>query len=221
VIPKIIHRVWVGGREPEWQASFRESWEQPGWELWQWGDEDIEGLLLRNRPLYDKAEKIAGRFAGQFRADLIRYEILEQHGGVYVDADFECLRPLDELEAMVGDADCFAAWEEPNVWINNAIFGAVPGHRFVNALISLLPQSVVEHAGARPNIMVGPQFVTRVYRMGYEDDVLVLPKETFYPYLWNELGREREDFPNAFAVHHWGNRRRERWQKMPRPRPTL
>ena len=31
------------------------------------------------------------------RPDVLRYEILRQHGGLYADYDFELLRPLDEI----------------------------------------------------------------------------------------------------------------------------
>lgn len=212
-VPKVIHRIWIGGEEPEWQAGFRESWEQPGWELRQWGDEEVAELGLRNQSLYDRAR---GRFAGQLRSDILRYEILHRYGGVYVDADFECRRPLAELEEMVDGASCFAAWEEQDIWINNALMGCEPGHSFVEELIARLPASLACQPHARPTITTGPQFLTGIYREAFVDEVRVLPQRLFYPYLWNELMREREEFPNAFAVHHWGNRRRERWQPKTR-----
>ena len=42
-------------------------------------------------PAADPARNLAER------ADVLRYEILRRHGGVYVDVDVECLRPLDDL----------------------------------------------------------------------------------------------------------------------------
>jgi hypothetical protein len=31
------------------------------------------------------------------KSDILRYEILSQFGGIYVDCDFECLKPFDDL----------------------------------------------------------------------------------------------------------------------------
>lgn len=202
MIPPVIHHVWVGDPMPDHLAAYVATWAEhhPKWGHRLWGEGDLDWLT--NQRLYDEAEKHTPA-VGQFRSDVARYEILHRHGGVYVDADFECLRPLDELLTGVR---CFAAWETDGVWVNNAIMGAEPGHPLFAELIRRLPSNVVRKRGRRPNHLSGPRFLTPVAR-AYRD-VTVFESALFYPYRWDELDRAGEPFPDAYAVHHWDNARK-------------
>lgn len=207
MIPRTLHRIWFGPPMPEHLAAYGETWraQHPDWEHVLWTEANLPPL--KNQQLFDDAERIAPRNVGQLRADVARYELLLEHGGVYVDCDLECLRPIDELLAV--GVSCFAGWESPGRWVNNAILGAEPGHPFLAAIVEGLDENVAEHLGARPNVLTGPQYVTPVYRR-YADAVTVYPQAHFYPYLWSELERSAETFPDSYAVHHWHNRRTNR-----------
>jgi mannosyltransferase OCH1-like enzyme len=199
LIPHVVHHIWLGDPMPVHLERYIETWEEhhPDWDHRLWTH--FEGL--RNQNLYDRAGEITPH-VGQFRADIARYEILYEHGGVYVDCDFECLRPLDNLISGIG---CFAAWELEDRWVNNAILGATPGHPLFDDLIRALPASVSRNAGRRPNRMTGPQFLTPIWRRWH---ATTFPSAWFYPYPWSELDRQGEQFPDAYAVHHWENARK-------------
>lgn len=209
MIPKLIHRAWLGGPEPEWTRPFAETWLHPGWTLAEWTDANIESVFpLVNQDIFDRAEEIAPNHVGQLRADVLRYELLWRFGGVWVDTDSECLKPLDPL---IEDTHCFAAWEVQTKWIANGLMGAVPHHPFIWRLIDGLAANVRREHGNKPNRMSGPRFLTRLwFQYGEHDDVRVLPQRLIYPYGWNELEREHEDFPDAYQRHWWHNKRRER-----------
>ena len=194
---------------PARYREFAAGWRRlhPGWEYRLWGDGDLPPL--RNRDLYDRADELCPGLEGQLRSDIVRYELLYQFGGVWVDVDFECFKAIDGLLPGVS---CFAAWVTGE-WLNNAIMGAEPGHPFIGRLIEGLPASIAERPGEAPRVVSGPQYLTRQWRERGEG-VTVFPKETFYPYLWSELERSGGRFPRAFAVHHWGNRRRERGRPL-------
>lgn len=200
VIPQVFHSIWVGPPMPAHLRDYLATWRRlhPGWHHRMWGEADLD--WLQNQPLFDAAAQLSSR-PGQFRSDVARYEILHRFGGVYVDCDFEARKPIDDL---VAGAACFAAWETDDVWINNAILGAAPGHPLFAELIRRLPGSVARRPGKPPNLVTGPQFLTPIAR---RHKITVFPAETFYPYLWNELERGDEPFPDAYAVHHWENRR--------------
>ena len=38
---------------------------------------------------------------------------------------------------------------------------------------------------------------------GEHCDFLLLRPLVFFPYSWQERGRETEAFPEAYAIHHW------------------
>ena len=92
-IPKIIHQIWLGSPFPEVYRNYQQSWlaNHPDWEYYLWTDADIAALGLENREFYDTSNNYGER------SDIARYEILYRFGGVYVDVDYECLKPLDKL----------------------------------------------------------------------------------------------------------------------------
>jgi mannosyltransferase OCH1-like enzyme len=200
-IPRVFHSLWTGPPMPEHLAAYLLSWQRvnQGWRHQIWADTDLGWLA--NQDLYDFADAITPS-AGQLRADVARYEILHRYGGVWVDCDFEALAPIDEL--LIG-VDCFAAWEIDDTWVGNAILGAAPGHPFYAELIAGLPANVKAHRGKRPNVLTGPQYLTPVAR---RHDITLFPAAMFYPYRYDELHRDGESFPAAYAVHHWANARK-------------
>ena len=64
-----------------------------------------------------------------------------------------------------------------------------------------------------PRVVSGPQYLTKKWREN-GDGVTAFDAKLFYPYLWSALRPVKERFPDAYAVHHWGNRRRERGQAL-------
>lgn len=210
MIPPVLHRIWLGGQEPEWTRGFAQSWaaQHPQWELRQWGDGDLASLFpLANQDIFDRAEEIAPDHVGQLRSDVLRYELLHRFGGVYVDTDFECLRPLD---ALLDGVDCFAAWEVQHRWIGNTILGCAPGHPAIATVIGGLAGNVRRRMGSRPNKLTGPQYISKLWKT--RRDVTVFDQRLFYPYSWSEVEQHGpgDSFPDAYAIHHWANMRREK-----------
>lgn len=207
-IPKVIHQIWVGGSVPERFDAYRRSWRRhhPDWEHRLWHDGNLPEL--RNRRLFDQAARfVPAANVGQFRADIVRYELLWLYGGVYVDVDFEALRPIDPL--LGPDVECFAAWEVQDVWVNNAVMGAARAQPFIGRLVDKLPWSAARSRGQTPNRLSGPQYLTPLYRR-HPAGVTVFDKEMFYPYLYSDIGTAKEHPPwpdTAYAVHHWANSR--------------
>lgn len=195
-IPKVFHRVWLGGPLPvgyqDFGASF--SHHHPGWELRTWTDTNLPPL--QNQETFDRATSFA------MRADIVRYELLWRMGGVYVDTDFEALR---NLEPLIDDIECFLALEDTR-WIAIGLIGSRPGHPFMRRLVDELPGSVASHPGRAANVVTGPQFVTRTYdtvSAAVRRSVALLPAALVYPYHFSEPERARDEFPHAYAVHHW------------------
>jgi mannosyltransferase OCH1-like enzyme len=207
LIPRLFHRVWLGGVMPAEFVRFGETWleHNPGWEMRVWTEDDLPPL--RNRDLYDSVESYAQK------SDVIRFELLWRYGGVYVDCDFECRRSIEQL--LYG-LDAFAAFED-DAQVSNAIIGAVAGHRFIDYLVRSLPASVKEHGAADPVVSTGPGYLTRClaeFDPGGTAPITLFPASHFYPYSWTQMYRRYERFDQAYAVHHWAGS----WGKASEPR---
>jgi inositol phosphorylceramide mannosyltransferase catalytic subunit len=222
-IPRVFHFVWVDGspKIPRRFLEFTRGWKRqhPGWEA-EWWYRPLEAM--RNQDLWDRAGELCPGFEGQLRSDALRLEVLLEHGGVYLDVDFECLR---NIEALVDKLHWFAAWEIEGRVANNAILGAVPGHPFTEWLVQGLARSVLERPGLRPSQSSGPHFLTRELRTwaaacdetpaawappGDGHKPRILRQADFYPVGCKELDRlgRPEEYPDAYAVHWWNNQHR-------------
>lgn len=108
-IPKVLHYIWVGPNPfPRASVENVRSWmaRHPDWTVKFWTDRErpvpcpgMELKLIRNfkfqalKECYDKADNYGEK------SDVLRYEILYQEGGVYVDHDVKCFKTFDPLNA--------------------------------------------------------------------------------------------------------------------------
>lgn len=126
------------------------------------------------------------------RADILRLEILYRHGGVYVDTDLECLRPIDEV---IAGEEFVAVCLKPGK-VTNTMVAAVPGHPLLaRALRELRPLDVYWTPTAEYSIkeVAGPPLLRRL--VGDYADVKLLEPRLCFP----STAEERD---GALAVHH-------------------
>lgn len=190
-IPPTIHRVWLGGKPiPEEHERFGGTFahHHPDWEMKLWTDEDLPQLEIGTR------ERERARTQSEL-ANLVRYEVLHRYGGVYVDTDVECKRCLIPLLRGI---DAFAALEVPG-GIGTAILGSIAGHPVYAHATRLARQTL--GTGVHSPDANGPRFLSLIVEQ--EQNVAIFGAKLFYPYLWYELERRHEAFPDAYAVHHW------------------
>ena len=196
-IPKILHRVWFGADVPPDAVEFGDAWERlhPDWTVVLWRDWTLPALT-------NAAAVDASVHAAQ-KADIVRFDLLQRWGGVYVDTDVEPLQPLDDLLAEVPRALA----REDERWVGTAFIAARPRDPFIEWMVENLRRRVAADDGSTPpNVLTGPKFVTTALQRWIDeggDEVTVFPRELFYPYHFSERHRRGERFPNAYAVHHW------------------
>jgi len=138
--------------------------------------------------------------SGAQLADLVRAEELFWRGGVYIDSDFECFKPLDTLLRLEG----FAAYEDDE-FIPNAVMGFEPDHP---AILKVLQLAIQRHE--RGTWEAGVGVTTEVFKD--RTDMLLLPPASFYAVHWRTAHRKKLDSntiraqnPWAFGLHHYAH----------------
>lgn len=209
-IPRKLHIIWIGDEYPQPEACLA-SWREkhPSWEVRVWENRDLFQNQWINQTHIEtlwRARKLAGV------ADLMRYEILYKEGGVYVDADSVCLRPLDD---WLLEAEMFACWTnefDRKRLVSNGFLGTVRANPFL--------RFVIERAAAKRNVLwrwswsrlqmvrmgawrsVGPYHLTECIRLAKYDRITILPSHMFLP--WHHRGRIYEGGGIVYADHFWG-----------------
>lgn len=105
-IPRVVHQTWktnVRGYLPAWAKFHSRTWEakNPGWRHVLWSDDDITAHIAAHHPELVPASQ---EMQPVQRADLFRYMILYDVGGVYADLDVACVVPIDRWAKTYGRA---------------------------------------------------------------------------------------------------------------------
>jgi hypothetical protein len=153
-IPTVLHFIWLGPRPfpPESVENVR-TWieNNPGWTVKFWTDRDrelpcegMEKVLVKDFSFFKLGHCFEESQNWGEKSDLLRYEILFQEGGIYVDHDANCLRPFDRLNRGY---DFFCGLETPhepfvgrNVTCGNGVVGSRPRHPTVAKVIHLIAE---------------------------------------------------------------------------------
>lgn len=192
LVPKVFHFIWLGGELPQEFADNIATWavNHPSWEINVWTDSAFPTAY---------PDLVHAALKPRHAANILRYEILAKHGGVYVDTDFVCQK---SIEPIIKDVMLFTAYqyepEHPQA-MNNAFFGCTPGHWALEQLVAQTPQEF----DLEDPLNCGPRFFTRVLRPFAKR---VFAREMFYPFAPHEHERRHESFPDAYAVHGWASR---------------
>lgn len=221
MIPKLIHQVWLGSDVPVKFMGAMGDWAllNPEWRYQLWTQPPygmVNEELYWDANLYVKPDAV-----WQFRADLVRYEVLYRHGGFYADADTKPLRPLGNLLDGLSE---FAVAEDAN-WISNTYLAAEPEHPIFDALIQDQLARASGFSQAAAGVVSGPQYMTPIWStMGGHVDMRT---ELWHPYGWEDVRRGRDKrvliSPDAYAIHSWQHSRdkMKQWAKTARDNKRL
>ncbi|AEI37933.1 glycosyltransferase family 32 protein [Zymomonas mobilis] len=198
-IPKTIHIIWIGNQSKR-PNHFINSWieKNPSWRVKLW-----ENNIFANHPWHNVKHMETLLEYRKFHgiSDMMRYEILFLEGGLYVDADSYCVRPLED---WLFDSDICLGWENehtrPNL-IGNNVMATVPQHPFLAKLIETIYN--------RPTILgiplwqlTGPQLVTEIHRENLQYNYTLWPSHYFTPL--HHTGAFYKGKGHVFAEHIWG-----------------
>ena len=208
-IPKIIHQIWLGSALPDKYKAWQATWfvHHSDWQYILWTQKEIDELGLKNRAQFDAALTYGEK------SDIARYEILYKFGGVYADADFECMQPMDVFHHC---CDFYAGLEGTTAVIGNSIIGSAPGHPILRRCIDTLHGAVKGEEGWQYVVdRTGPGHVTTCVKAEIMGDdqpksrIVIFPACYFFP--WYPIRPEPRPIegvikslrPETFALHLW------------------
>jgi mannosyltransferase OCH1-like enzyme len=233
-IPLIIHHIWLGSSLPKYAQHFRKTWidNHPDWTFVLWTDHpspefgsvvldsfqslkdylelpgreqflvmDMRKIILHNQHAFGKVAKNYGE-----KSDILRYEILYEIGGLYVDTDFECLKPFDELHYGLAFYTGIT---------HNRLFCLYNG-LIASASKSPILAEAIKGLHAKPHhpdslSYSGPYYFLDCYKKRYReisDGVVAFPTSFFYPWpgkFRKQTGKLVRKWirPESLAIHHW------------------
>jgi len=141
-VPKVLHFIWIGPKPfPRESVENVRSWiaHNPDWTMKFWTDrdrplphKDMEKCMIQDLKFYKLFDCYSKSDNYGEKSDVLRYEILYQEGGVYVDHDVRCVKSFSPLNAAY---DLYIGMEMPYptslsscVLPTNNIVAARPGH---------------------------------------------------------------------------------------------
>lgn len=176
-IPKIVHQIWLGGNMPESEQRMVNQVKanlDKDWTHILWTEDNIDNIKdFTNIELYKQTPNY-----GQ-KSDLLRYTILNEMGGVYMDTDFILLKQFNELLDL--DFFCGVSYDDhPSLF--NGLIGSTPGNNLIRDLLTL-DRPLMYHDAMKLMDSTGPFFLTRrvFEHILANRDICVLPNSFFYP----------------------------------------
>ena len=141
-IPKTVHFIWVGPKNfPKSSRKNVESWikKHPGWQFKFWTDRirplphpKMEMVRINTKHFLHLEQEYEDSDNYAEKSDVLRYEILSQEGGFYVDHDVMCYQSFEPLRQKY---QFFCGLEPPHkpiantsISVCNNIIASVPQH---------------------------------------------------------------------------------------------
>jgi len=203
-VPKIIHRTWKSKKIDNkiFKPQCTESWKKHNsdFTFYLHDDNDNRNFILNYYPwfinIYDGYKK------NIMRADAVRYFYLLYYGGIYVDLDFECLKPLEPY--INGKFHLISNLKD---WVSNAFMISAPQQIIFKKIIveGLLKNYNNENVlfatgpGMMTNLLL-PKYYTLLSQNAL-DPKIFYPIKYYEPFDINYNNLDED----VVCVHHFAN----------------
>ena len=206
LIPKIIHQIWLGPRKlPKKYKIWMQTWKifNPEWEYILWDDDKINKLNLKNKLAYNSTKNPG------FKSDVARYEILNKFGGIYLDTDFQCLKPIPNSLLFYEFVSCIIFYFSPV--LANGMMMSKANSPLLKDIISAINVPKIKNNPYDIFSASGPFALTDAYfnlKIKDQKTILILPSDYFYPFpnfLISNKSINYKDFisDKSIGIHHW------------------
>jgi mannosyltransferase OCH1-like enzyme len=193
MIPKTIHYCWFGHtKKCDLILDCIKSWEKtcPDYSIIEWNENNFD---INSHP-FTKFAYQNKKWA--FVSDYVRFKVLNEKGGVYLDTDMFLIKNLDDLL----DNHFFSAYEDDNFISCGAI-----GSEKENTLI----KKCLEYYDKNINTFTPvPKILTNCYKELNDEEknkIKIYPKNYFYPFNQEEIKKwNGNNAPSeSYGIHLW------------------
>lgn len=163
-IPQVAHYIWLGPKEfPQSSKEYVASWirNNPQLTFKFWTDRErpaphpkMEVVYFDQYPYETFKDEYAKSDNWAERSDLLRYEILFQEGGLYIDHDVVCFKNVGAIDQKY---DFYCGIEPPHspiikssLSVCNNLVGTVPAHPILSETIQRVKSGWQEMTEAYP-----------------------------------------------------------------------
>lgn len=217
-IPKIIHHIWLGPLTPPIEAM--KTWQDlhPDWQYILWQENNIP--KLHNQKAFDASKSYPQK------SDILRYELLYNYGGIFVDADEFCLKPIDPLFDIIKSEECnvFAA-KEGNPALPDLIANGMIGCTKHNDFMLKMVENININQPGETWKIVGPHYLTNMIKK-HKPQIHIFSPKTFFPIhhsSTNDITVNLKEFDNdseVYGIQFWGNTNQS-YKPVPYKNPFL
>jgi inositol phosphorylceramide mannosyltransferase catalytic subunit len=224
-IPKIIHQIWIGKSPmPISFIKITKTWKikNPEWTHVFYDDEKIYTFLSDNYynllPFYNSLTYDIQK------VDFLKYLLILKFGGIYVDVDYVCIKPISEIFNNYNNKEVFftlepsvnAKYNGLDTLLGNCFIAALPESTFlsdfVRSIIQQSPISLIDKNDKYLYVMntTGPIALTIFYNHNpTKDYVQLLDHQLFCPlnpaeaieYYRDTSEKFSQKLVDSYAVH--------------------
>lgn len=198
MIPKTVHYIWLGKKpKPIIVQKCIRSWylKLRGFRIQCWNEDNLD----LSHPFVSSCME---RKLYAFAADIIRFQVLLIHGGIYLDTDMEVIESFDPFLRLVS----FIGFEDDRAKRPSAgVIGGEANNLFCKKMVEYYDLLDI----SKPPIICDA--IESVIKDSPICDLAILPQRTFYPYnpysshaCHKQLPLMASDIAkDTVAVHHW------------------
>jgi mannosyltransferase OCH1-like enzyme len=216
-VPRIIHQVWIGRKAPAIITQCLKTVQEVNstFEYYFWDEEKLLNDFCEQFPNQkDRLLKLLNlQISSAAKVDLIRFIILYEIGGIYIDADFQFINPIPHLfleSEVILAAEPFG--------LTNALIGMTPRHPLAKSMIDKVWSNICGTDITSTNIvsMTGPvqfQKVVNSIALYNKFKTFILPphiiglvpfqKKYFLKKFYSNSNFENNLPADIIAIHHY------------------
>lgn len=203
-----LHQIWIGDKQKKpWR--FMEGWQLPGFQYHLWTETELDTFFEKYPDNADAYYWYLERKIYHGAADIARYELLKQFGGLYIDADERRIANVEDFAELFVDTDFFAVEENQYGLIaNGVLFAREAFHPIFEEWSNRIQKLPRSNEGLVPAWKkIGCVMLTDIYKtyqIGHNDSkAKILPQYSFFP-----VNAQKEKAPivgKNYGEQFWGS----------------